>query len=174
MPRNVEIKARVPDLEALASRAAAVADRGPVVLKQDDAFFPAATGRLKLRQFSPASGELIHYERPDAPGPKESRYSIVPTAEPDALRAQLTAALGTLGRVRKRRRVYWIGATRIHLDEVEALGAFLELEVVLADDQSLDHGRAEADRILSLLGVPPTDLVSGAYLDLLRASEPSS
>lgn len=170
MPRNVEVKAKVADLEALVSRAAGIADRGPVVLKQDDAFFPAAAGRLKLRRFSPTSGELIHYERPDAPGPKESRYSIVPTAEPDALREQLAAALGALGRVRKRRRVYWIGATRIHLDEVEDLGTFLELEVVLSDDQTLEWGRAEADRILALLGVPPGDLVSGAYLDLLRAS----
>jgi predicted adenylyl cyclase CyaB len=95
---------------------------------------------------------------------------IAPTPDPAALREALSRAWGTAGRVRKRRRLYLVGDTRIHLDRVEGLGDFLELEVVLAPAQSVAEGEEEARRIMAALGVADEDLVSGAYLDLLQAS----
>ena len=46
--RNVEIKARIASVEAMAPRVAALADRGPVEIEQDDTFFVCERGRLKL------------------------------------------------------------------------------------------------------------------------------
>jgi adenylate cyclase class IV len=167
MARNVEIKARIASVEALLPAARALADAPPEHIKQDDTFFVCAQGRLKLRDFGDGRGELIHYHRPDTEGPKLSDYVRVPTTDPAALREALTRAFGILGRVRKRRQVLLIGATRVHLDQVECLGDFAELEVVLRDDQTEADGAAVAHALLARLGIAPQQLVRGAYLDLL-------
>src|SRR5437667_11958629 len=130
MARNIEIKARIESVEAMSTKAAALADQGPVELLQDDTFFTRERGRLKLRALSANAGQLIFYQRPNHPGPKESFYIITPTSSPDAVREALSRAYGQAGRVRKHRTLYRIGRTRLHLDRVEGLGHFLELEVV--------------------------------------------
>lgn len=168
--RNIEIKARVADLAAMEVRAAALADQGPFDIAQDDTFFACPTGRLKLRELAPDRGELIHYERPDQGGPKLSDFVVAPTADPAAMRDALTRALGASGRVVKKRRLYLAGKTRIHLDRVDGLGDFIELEVVLEPTQSVAEGEAEAQRIMTALGIGLADLVSGAYVDLLRVA----
>jgi len=167
MPRNVEIKARVADLAALALRAAAIADKGPIEIAQDDTFFRCDTGRLKLRQFADGQGELIYYRRPDQQGPKESFYIVSRTSTPDALRESLALSNGVIGRVKKQRTLFLAGRTRIHLDRVENLGDFLELEVELAEQEPTDEGVKVAHEIMRALGVEPSQLVEGAYLDLL-------
>lgn len=169
MPRNVEIKARLADAAAVEARAAALADHGPTVIAQDDTFFHADAGRLKLRAFADGTGELIFYRRPDAAGPKVSAYVRAPTSDPDATREALTLAYGVTGRVTKMRRLYLVGRTRVHLDAVGGLGDFLELEVVLADGESAEAGEREARALLDALGVPASALVATAYVDLLAA-----
>lgn len=172
MPANVEIKARIPSVEALLPVARALGDdEHPQLIHQDDTFFAVANGRLKLRVFGDGSGELIHYHRSDASGPKLSDYVLAPAPEPDSLREALTRACGLLGRVRKDRILVLAGPTRIHLDRVEGLGDFLELEVVLADGQTEAEATAVARDLMARLGVQPVQLVSGAYLDLLRAQD---
>ena len=167
MPRNVEIKARIAGVAALTHRAARLADTGPVVLEQDDTFFTCPNGRLKLRDQFAAGAELIFYQRADESGPKESFYVRTPVPDPDAMRTLLQRAYGQTGRVRKRRLLYLVGRTRIHLDTVEGLGEFLELEVVLQDGESTEAGIAEAQRIMAELGVGAQQLIQGAYVDQL-------
>jgi adenylate cyclase class IV len=169
MARNVEIKASVGDLAPVEARARAIATRGPEDLVQDDTFFRCASGRLKLREFGDGRGELIHYARADEAGPRVSDYSIAPTASPAELRATLARAFGILGRVTKRRRLYLVERTRIHLDSVDGLGAFVELEVVLRETESPQDGRVVAEEMMKRLGIGPEQLVTGAYLDLLAA-----
>lgn len=171
MSRNVEIKARVADLARIEPRARAIATEGPIDLAQDDTFFSCARGRLKLREFPDGRGELIHYFRDDDRGPKVSDYLITPTDAPDLLRESLARALGIVGRVRKRRRLYLVDRTRIHLDRVEGLGDFVELEVVLAENESLQDGTTVARHIMSELGIAQDQLVEAAYVDLMRADE---
>lgn len=168
MARNIEIKARVADLAALVARTAAIADSGPVEIPQDDTFFRCANGRLKLRVFAAGHGELIFYDRPDADGPKVSSYVLSPTSSPDTLREALTLANGQAGRVVKHRTLFLVGRTRVHLDRVQGLGDFMELEVVLADGESPDAGVREAHALMARLQVPADSLVAGAYHDLLR------
>lgn len=170
MPSNVEIKARIASVDALLPVARALGDdEHPQLIHQDDTFFTVPHGRLKLREFSDGAGELIQYQRADADGPKRSDYVIAPVTDPDLLRQALDRALGRLGRVRKQRILVLVGSTRLHLDRVEGLGDFLEIEVVLRPEQTEADGQAEALDLMRRLGVRETDLVRGAYLDLLRA-----
>jgi predicted adenylyl cyclase CyaB len=167
MPRNIEIKARIASVEALTEKAAALADQGPVEIIQDDTFFACSTGRLKLRAFSQEEGELIFYRRANQQGPKESFYLRSPTSSPATLREVLTLAYGQTGRVQKQRTLFLSGRTRIHLDRVAGLGDFLELEVVLEDNEPSEVGVSEAHELMARLGVEPSQLVEEAYVDLL-------
>jgi predicted adenylyl cyclase CyaB len=167
MPRNVEIKARVPEPGKLLDAVLDIADRGPTVFAQDDTFFACPTGRLKLRAFSPTEGQLIFYRRDDVAGPKLSEFVITATAEPDALRGILSLAYGVVGRVKKTRTLCFVGPTRIHLDDVDDLGHFVEFEVVLTPEQSVEDGQAIADDLLKRLAIDPKHLVTHAYVDLL-------
>jgi len=169
MPSNIEIKARVDSLEQLEARVRMISDALPQHLAQDDTFFHCAVGRLKLRDFGNGRGELIAYRRDDKAGPKTSQYRISPSSDPEGLRKTLGEALGVLGRVRKGRKVIMVGRTRVHLDQVEGLGAFMELEVVMAADEPTASGVEEASHLMKALGIEKSDLIEGAYIDLLLA-----
>ncbi len=172
MPRNIEIKARIASVAGLLPRARALADGPEVAIAQDDTFFTVPHGRLKLRQFADGSAELIHYQRPDNAEAKASDYVRVPVPDPTALREALARALGVQGRVRKQRLLLMVGATRIHLDQVEGLGDFMELEVVLVEKQSDASGAATAQALMQALGLGDAPRLAGAYLDLLAAAAP--
>jgi predicted adenylyl cyclase CyaB len=167
MSRNIEIKARIESADAWVPKIAALAGAGPIDIAQDDTFFRCDTARLKLRAFSGGTGELIYYRRADECGPKESFYLRSPTPSPDSLRECLTSAYGQVGRVRKHRKLFLLGRTRVHLDEVERLGHFLELEVVLADEEPAEVGVREARELMEKLGIEPRQLINEAYVDLL-------
>ncbi|KAM7286699.1 uncharacterized protein ISCGN_030459 [Ixodes scapularis] len=116
------------------------------------------------------SCSLFFYDRPDARGPKLSRYQRLPLdGETAALTLQdmLDRSLGTLGTVCKERHLFLVGCTRVHVDAVQGLGDFLELEVVLREGQDPEEGRATAEALMAVLGVQPDSLESGSYLDLL-------
>lgn len=148
-------------------RAAALADQGPIDIIQDDTFFACEAGRLKLRAFSKDRGELIFYQRVDDRGPKESFYLRSSTSNPGNLRESLSLAYGQTGRVQKHRTLYLVGRTRIHLDRVVDLGHFVELEVVLEENESSETGMVEAHNLMALLGIECSQLVENSYIDLL-------
>lgn len=174
MARNIEIKARIESVAQLTPRVAELASEGPLEIAQDDTFFACENGRLKLRAFSNDAGELIFYKRANQSGPKESFYIRSPTSSPESLRESLSLAYGQIGRIRKYRTLFLVGRTRVHLDRVEGLGHFLELEVVLVDDESSEHGILEASQLMAKLGIQPGQLVEGAYLDLMKAGQTGS
>ena len=141
------------------------------MIRQWDTFFRVATGRLKLREFAPDRGELIHYARTDDAGPKRCDYTIAPTHKPGLLRKALGDAMGVLGEVRKTRRLLLTGQTRIHLDHVEGLGDFIKLEVVLREGQPSEEGERIARDLLAALDIRDEDLVECAYIDMLLAQQ---
>jgi len=167
---NVEIKARVSDLNTMRDLVERVADGPAQVLIQRDVFFQTPRGRLKLRVLGPGEGQLVYYERQDKAGPRRSDYMIEPTADPSSLERLLGECLGVRGVVTKERRLYWAGNTRIHLDHVEGLGEFLELEVMLKPGQSVEEGAQRAHELMGQLGIGDADLVDVAYMDLLERS----
>jgi adenylate cyclase class IV len=173
MARNIEIKARIENVALLTPGVAAIASEGPLEIAQDDTFFHCDNGRLKLRAFSIDSGELIFYRRVNQAGPKESFYLRSPTSSPETLRESLSLAYGQIGRIRKYRTLFLVGRTRVHLDRVEGLGHFLELEVMLVDDEPPEQGIREAGELMEKLGIQPEQLIEGAYIDLMLAAEPA-
>jgi len=168
MNKNIEIKARISDFLLVEKKAASLAGQQPDLILQEDIFFNVPKGRLKLRKFTSELGELIYYERENSLLPKESHYQRSRTNEASTLQETLAGALGIRGVVRKKRRLYMVGQTRIHLDEVEDLGSFLELEVVMDLEQSLEDGVQIAHGLMEQLGVNEEDLIDGAYIDLLE------
>jgi predicted adenylyl cyclase CyaB len=169
MAVNIEIKTRVADVVSLREAVRARAEEGPEVLVQEDTFFRVEKGRLKLRIVEGAAAELIYYEREDAPGPVPSTYLISSVNEPKELKDILSASLGVRGVVRKERELFFLGRTRVHLDQVEGLGSFVELEVVLEPKESVEAGRSEALAILRELSVASEDRVKVAYIDLVES-----
>jgi len=168
MDSNIEIKARVDDVRSLRQRVSSLSDSEPEQIRQEDTFFQSPKGRLKLREFSPTHGELIYYERDDSRDPKRSNYIRSVTTEPRPLKSVLSACLGVRGVVLKNRTVYHFGQTRIHIDEVDGLGFFFEIEVVLCSGESAEHGVATAHDLMKSLGIGEQDLVECAYIDLIE------
>ncbi len=167
MAHNVEIKARLAEPGALRDRLEELADSGPTLLVQEDTFFNSRNGRLKLRK-SGNRAELIYYERDDAREPTESQYLKTSIADGATVEAMLSVALEVVGTVSKRRHLYRVGQTRVHLDEVAGLGSFVELEVELGASQPPAEGRAIALELMKKIGLEESDLVAEAYIDLLE------
>jgi predicted adenylyl cyclase CyaB len=168
MPANIEIKARVRDFEIIKQAATNLSDTPCQVILQEDTFFNCPGGRLKLRALGAHLGQLIYYQRPDVTGPKHSDYSIYETNDPAQLKRILEEAYGVRGVVSKTRYLYLVGQTRIHLDDVQGLGKFLELEVVLQPGQMDAEGQAIAEKLINKLGIEATDLIDSAYIDLIE------
>jgi len=170
MPSNIEIKAHIRAFAEIRRRAEQLSDTPVEVISQVDTFFNTPQGRLKLRVLSEDKGQLIYYIRPDQDGPKRSDYHLSPTSGPENLKRALELAYGIRGVVKKTRYLYLVGQTRVHLDDVEGLAQFMELEVVLREGQSDAEGQAIAEGLMAALGVKRSDLLEGAYMDLLEAS----
>jgi predicted adenylyl cyclase CyaB len=164
--RNVEIKTRLRDragVERALERLGAT-DAGPET--QYDVFYRCPSGRLKLRESSRGGAALIHYERADAAIERVSDYEIVPVPDPAAMRAFLDRALGRSGEVRKERHLFLMDNVRIHLDRVEQLGHFLELEAIVDADHTEAQCRQSCARLLERLRIEPEDHLAVAYVDL--------
>jgi predicted adenylyl cyclase CyaB len=168
MPANIEIKARVQDFVGLKALAERLSDTPVRVIPQEDTFFNIPKGRLKLRELAPDHAQLVWYTRADDSGPKRSDYQIYETGDPAQLKSTLTLALGVRGVVKKIRYLYLAGQTRIHLDDVEGLGYFMELEVVMRPGQSDKEGQVVAEELMNKLGITPGDLLNGAYMDMIE------
>ncbi|MHB8694151.1 MAG: cytidine deaminase [Solirubrobacteraceae bacterium] len=165
---NVEIKARDADPDGTAARCRALGAEDHGVLVQRDTYFAGRHGRLKLREDPDRGGELIAYRRKDALEPGESSYVLAPTGDPSSLREALDAALGTTVVVSKRRRLFIWENVRIHLDEVDGLGNFVELEAVVGPgDGELAAAHEKVARLRSELAISDGALIAVGYSDLL-------
>ena len=178
MRRNLEFKVRCESLDALDPRLANLNATPHKVMHQVDTYFHVPTlrhsaisetceRRLKLREIT-ETGEswLIYYERPNEHSSRFSQYRLCEIAEPAVLKSTLAAALGIKTIVRKRRQVWMFNNTRIHLDTVESLGRFVELETVF-------QGQAEAEaveehqHVKTTLDLEMAEPIAGSYSDLI-------
>jgi len=170
--RNIELKARCPDLAAAEHTARDLGATYHASERQQDTYFRSADGRLKLRQRwvenRPLPSELIWYRRSDEPRPRPSDYSLVPVANGAEMRVVLAGALGIVTEVVKQRTVYLHDNVRIHLDDVANLGTFLEFEAIV--DGTCDEAAALAklERLRVAFAVAPEHVLSSSYADLLR------
>jgi len=168
MAKNIEIKASLENVSFCLDKAKSLSGTDPEVIEQEDFFFHCDNGRLKLRFFSHQKGELIFYNRKNDSGPKTCEYFISETNEPGQLLQVLEKSIGIHGRVKKIRKLFLIGRSRVHIDQVENLGNFLEFEVVLTEDEDTNIGLIEAHRLMDQFGIRKGNLIEGAYIDLIN------
>jgi predicted adenylyl cyclase CyaB len=167
--RNLELKAvdRDPAGSRQACERLGAEDIG--TLDQEDTYFEVPRGRLKLRRERGAPAHLIAYERSDDAGRRESRYRIVAVKDDAGLEAALAGALGVRAVVRKARRLFLHEGVRVHLDLVEGLGSFVELEGVCAPGADLGRLEASLGELRRALTIDDADLIAGSYCDLVLA-----
>jgi homotetrameric cytidine deaminase len=165
--RNVELKARDPDPARSLRAALAHGAQDGGTLVQTDTYFRTTGGRLKLREEAGNAAQLVAYAREDEAAARVSAYHLVDVPDPAGTRAALDAALGTTVVVRKRRRLLLWRGVRIHLDEVEGLGSWIELEAVAdaASDLAREHERVAELR--GVLGIDDAGIVAEGYAALL-------
>uniref|UniRef100_A0A182Q3K9 CYTH domain-containing protein n=1 Tax=Anopheles farauti TaxID=69004 RepID=A0A182Q3K9_9DIPT len=176
--RNIELKATLRDAAGFEQRVAIakqLTGTDGTVIVQHDVFFDAAKGRLKLRYIKTDQdterAELISYDRPDEAGPKLSLYSKYDVNEPKLLEQVLAETVGVRGRVDKTRLLFLHDQVRIHLDNVVSLGYYLEFEVVLKPEQTIEQGQTVVDEMKRLFQITDDQLITGAYMDLLDAGK---
>jgi predicted adenylyl cyclase CyaB len=167
--RNLEAKFRLADLGAARTRADAIGFGFRGMLVQRDTFFSVPHGKLKLRE-QPDGAWLIHYRREEAKGLELSDYEIATVAQPEATRAMLSAAIGVIAEVRKQRTLLVRSNIRLHLDRVDGLGDFGEIEVVLGEVDEAESNRAPVAEILGALGVREAELIGVSYFELMRST----
>ena len=165
--RNIELKARLGDMDNARKVATALATKRLGTQHQIDTYFHCRHGRLKLRQIDGLRSELVWYARPDQEGPKQSDYHVMPLTNPETLKAVLAAALGVRAVIEKRREVFLYHQVRIHLDDVVALGHFIEFEAVLGPKVDEATGRAMVDSLTRHFAIAPVDLLPNSYGEMV-------
>lgn len=170
--RNIELKARIEDMTTAESVAKRVATADGGMLAQVDTYFGCDSGRMKLREIQGKGAELIWYVRSDEAAARASDYRIVEVGDANAMRALMEAAFRVRAVVKKRRRLFFYENVRIHLDDVEGLGTFLEFEAVLDVDGDPDDGEAaertareRLDWLRNQFGIDNADLMEDSYGD---------
>lgn len=167
MHKNVELKARCPDPEEVRSALLELDPEEKGTDQQVDTYFCVNQGRLKLREGN-IENNLIYYERPDQSAPKEAEIYLYDT-EPDSdLKPMLEAALGVLVVVEKRREIYFLDNVKFHIDRVDGLGSFVEIEAIdESGNFTTDQLRKQCKKYMEHLGIDREQLVSSSYSDLL-------
>ena len=134
---------------------------------QTDTYFKVPDGRLKLRQGT-IEQNLIFYRRPDSESPKASDISLVSVEHPDQLHELLTNALPTKVVVDKKREIYFIANVKFHIDKVDELGHFVEIEAIDEDGTIGEEKlRKQCRYYVELLGIADEDLVGHSYSDMI-------
>ena len=162
----VELKARINSPSEVERRLRTEGATFQSTLHQRDVYFTGVRGRLKLRLQRPGKDQLVWYDRPNTADTKESMIVLSVLPSDHGLEAVLTSALEVGVTVSKVRRVFDWRGTRVHLDEVEGLGSFLEFERN-AEPGSTSSAHAELKSMLRELAIPQDALESGSYSDLL-------
>lgn len=169
--RNLELKARDADPERSLKTCESLGAESLGALLQEDTYFAVPRGRLKIRREEGAAACLIAYQREDLRGRKESRYRLVEIDDASGMEEALADVLGVTAVVSKARRLFVFEGVRIHLDRVDGLGCFIELEGV-AVPEDVDLGRLEIllSGLRDSFGIADVDLVGSSYCDLVLAA----
>ncbi len=166
--RNIELKATDPDPARSLEICHGLGAQDEGVLWQRDTYFNVSVGGLKLREQQPGRAHMIQFERADEPRQRESRYRIVDIDDAHTLLAALAAAIGVDVAVTKHRRLFLWQSVRIHLDDVERLGTFIELEAVAPADSDLHHEHQLVQQLRSAFSITDDRLIATGYAKQLK------
>lgn len=164
--QNIEFKAELRNLSAARKQCELLGAERIGELRQNDTYYRLADGRLKRRETLGEPVEWIFYHRPDRVSPRMSNYTILNTEQ--ARRRWGTHSLTPWLTVSKVREAWMLGDVRIHLDEVDGLGTFIEFEALVSRrfDVKMCHEAVKELRktFAPLLGEP----ISKSYSDLVE------
>ena len=165
--KNVEIKAKCADIKILEKILLQHQADYKGIDHQIDTYFNVPNGRLKLREGN-IENALIHYDRGNQAQPKLSSVTYYKPNESADLKATLTAALGIKVVVDKKRQIFFIDNVKFHLDQVEGLGTFAEIEAI-DKDGSIEQATLQKQcyDYMALLNIKETDLLAVSYSDLI-------
>jgi predicted adenylyl cyclase CyaB len=165
MPVNIEIKAKCPSPEKVREILNQLNADHKGTDHQVDTYFNIRDGRLKLRE-GKIENNLIYYKRSDKDGPKKSDVILYPAKKDEGLKEILTVALGIRVIVDKIRDIYFVDNVKFHIDEVEGLGSFMEIEAIgeAGEEDKLDR---QCKHYMHKLNINHDQLVSVSYSDLL-------
>jgi adenylate cyclase, class 2 len=170
MPQiNIEIKAKSNNQDWIKEVLKSHHAEFKGVDHQTDTYFRVNAGRLKLREGN-IENSLVHYQREDKEGPKQSNVTLYYPDPKSSLKDILKEALGVLVVVDKTREIYFIDNVKFHIDIVEDLGTFVEIEAI---DTNGSIGKEklleQCNYYLNLFNISKADLISNSYSDLLHA-----
>jgi predicted adenylyl cyclase CyaB len=135
---------------------------------QVDTYFKIPSGRLKLREGN-IENSLIYYDRENKKDAKKSDVTLYKPTEVASLKAVLLAALPTLIVVEKKREIYFIDHIKFHIDTLSALGSFIEIEVIDANDaMDISEMKEQCQWYMELLDIQKEDLMENSYSDMLQ------
>lgn len=166
---NFEVKARTNRHAAIRAWLLANGAESHGTDWQTDTYFhllPGA-GRLKLRQGN-IENNLIHYHRANDAQARMSDVALSPVTDAASLKNILERALGVLVEVHKRREIYFIQNVKFHLDELEGLGHFVEIEAIATSPAvSLQHLQAQCAHYMTVFEIESRDILAESYSDML-------
>lgn len=165
--KNVEFKAKVDAIEKYESRLLALNPDFKGLDHQVDTYFNVPVGRLKLREGT-IENALINYDRENSPGSKESQIILYKHKPDAALKNILVKQFGVKVVVDKKRKIYFIGNVKFHFDEVENLGAFLEVEAIdSAEEYAIQELKEQCDSYFNFFELTQDNLIDRSYSDLI-------
>lgn len=164
---NIEIKAKSNNQDTIREILKSKKADFKGVDHQIDTYFKVDNGRLKLRE-GRIENYLIHYQRENKEGPKQSDVTLFKSEPKSSLKEILTKSLGILVTVDKKREIYFIDNVKFHIDTVEGLGTFIEIEAIdnegtVGKDKLLE----QCQSFLDLFNISQEDLIPVSYSDLL-------
>jgi predicted adenylyl cyclase CyaB len=167
---NVEIKAKIEEHDLIRSILKQHGANSPGTDRQIDTYYKVKNGRLKLREGN-IENALIYYQRPNASGPRKSDVLLYKTNPRSDLKQILSALFETLVVVKKEREIWFIENVKFHLDRVDGLGQFVEIEAIRSEAYSTEEKLTEQCNFFSrLLKIGDKDLISRSYSDMLLES----
>ena len=165
--QNIEIKSRFKQIDIIRK---ILKERNAIfkgIDHQVDTYFNCPNGRLKLREGN-IEHNLIYYNREDKVGPKESIITIYYPTSNSTLKEILTNSLGILVVVKKKREIYFIDNIKFHIDAVDRLGSFIEIEAI---DTTGTIGRdkllSQCKEYMKIFGIQSEDLICCSYSDMI-------
>jgi adenylate cyclase, class 2 len=166
---NIEIKARCKDTDSIRQILTDNHADFKGVDHQTDTYFNVPEGRLKLRE-GKIENNLIYYRREDKAGPKQSDVILYSSRPGSGLKAILSQALGVLTIVDKKREIYFIGNVKFHLDTVQGLGTFVEIEAIDTEGKiGKDELLMQCRKYMELFAIDEKDLLRTSYSDMMPA-----
>jgi adenylate cyclase, class 2 len=165
---NIELKARCSDPDHIRKVLQGYNARHIGTDFQEDVYFNVQHGRLKLRTGN-IENNLIYYQRPDTASVKQSDFQLVEVSDHEGLKQVLSKSLGVFKVIRKKREIYFIDNVKFHIDEVQGLGSFVEIEAGnLTADKTVEELQVQCNFYKEKLGIQEKDLIDQSYSDLLK------